>query len=161
MSTVKDYFNAEKFESLFFIAVGVLAIGISVYHWFVVKESYSKGMAVSLSLVACIQLTVGFTVYLRSPKDIIRVENILKNDPTKIQTEEIPRMEMVMKNFIAYRYIEIALIIVGLTLFFLLPNHAFWKGLGLGLLIQAALMLLLDFFAESRGSEYLTYLKNL
>ena len=66
-----------------------------------------------------------------------------------------------MKNFIAYRYIEIALIIVGLTIFFLLPNHAFWKGLGLGLLIQAALMLLLDFFAESRGSEYLTYLKNL
>jgi hypothetical protein len=33
-----------------------------------------------------------------------------------------------------------------------------WKGVGLGLAIQSALMLLLDFFAESRGREYLDYL---
>jgi hypothetical protein len=35
------------------------------------------------------------------------------------------------------------------------------KGLGLGLAIQASFMLLLDYFAESRGKVYLDYLQSL
>jgi len=48
-------------------------------------------------------MTVGFSVYIRSPKDIIRVNEILKTDKLKISTEEIPRMKTVMSNFIIYR----------------------------------------------------------
>jgi hypothetical protein len=41
-------------------------------------------------------------------------------------------------------------------------QHAkIWKGFGLGLSIQAVFMLLLDFFAESRGKTYLEYLKTI
>jgi hypothetical protein len=36
-----------------------------------------------------------------------------------------------------------------------------WKGIGLGLFIQASFMLLLDFFAENRGKTYLEFLYTL
>ena len=161
MNIIRDYFNAEKFESLFFIFAGILAIGLSIYFWFVLKEAFYRGIAVPLVLVAAIQITVGTTVYLRSPKDIIRVENILAKAPKKVQSEEIPRMETVMKNFVIYRYVEIALILLGIGLFYFSPHQSFLRGIGLGLMVQAGVMLFLDYFAESRGIEYLNFLKNL
>jgi hypothetical protein len=161
MKFVSDYFNAEKFESIFFISAGIIATLIGLYFWFWIKESYFKGMAIALFFIALIQLVVGGTVYVRSPKDIIRVNEMIQNTPEKIQTEEIPRMVSVMKNFQLYRYIEIALICVGVFLFIYFSKHLFWKGLGLGLAIQSALMLVLDFFAEKRGFEYIKQITNL
>jgi hypothetical protein len=158
MKFITDYFNAEKFESLFFVSVGVIAISAGIYFWVSLKEPYYKGMAIPLILVALIQLVVGTTVYFRSPKDIVKVENIVRNEPEKIKTEEIPRMEVVMKNFVIYRYVEITLMVVGLLLFLYFPSQSFWKGVGVGLFVQAGLMLFLDYFAEKRGTEYLQYL---
>ena len=42
-----------------------------------------------------------------------------------------------------------------------IKENEFIKGIGIGLFIQAALMLSLDFFAEKRGHEYLNYLINI
>ena len=161
MKFVTDYFNAEKFESVFFIGVGIIAIALGIYLWFCMKEPYYKGISIPLVLIAFIQLTVGITVCFRSPKDIIKIERVLKNEHSKIQTQEIPRMEAVIKNFIIYRYTEILLIILGIVLFFYFPSQTFWKGVGIGLFIQSGLMLSLDYFAEKRGTEYLHYLKKL
>ncbi len=74
--------------------------------------------------------------------------------PEKIKTEEIPTMEVVMKNFLWYKYIEIVLILIGLVFFFFIEALV-WRGLGLGLTIQSGFMLLLDFFAMTRGQAYL------
>ncbi|OAQ38951.1 hypothetical protein A5893_13010 [Pedobacter psychrophilus] len=158
MKFITDYFNAEKFESLFFVGIGILAIVSGIYFWFVIKEPFQKGIAIPLILIAFIQITVGAIVYVRSPKDILTVQNIVKIEPEKIQTIEIPRMELVMKNFVVYRYVEIALMLLGLILYFYFPSISFWKGIGLGLFMQAGFMLLLDFFAEKRGKEYLQHL---
>jgi hypothetical protein len=43
-------------------------------------------------------LTVGSSVYSGSSKDIEGVNQIVKTDESKIQSEVIPRMEVVMKN---------------------------------------------------------------
>ena len=161
MKFITDYFNAEKFESLFFIGVGIIAVALDIYFWFIIKEPIYKGIAIPFVLVAFIQLTVGTTVYFRSPKDIVTVENIISNEPSKIHSEEIPRMNVVMKNFVIYRYVEIALMILGIILFFCFPSQNFWKGLGIGLFIQASLMLSLDYFAEKRGKDYLKQITNL
>jgi hypothetical protein len=69
-------------------------------------------------------------------------------------------MEKVMSNFVVYRYVEIALIILGMALMYSSTNDTFWRGLGLGLFIKASIVLSLDFFAESRGHSYLEYLKD-
>lgn len=161
MNQVEKYFNAEKYESLLFVLVGLVAIAVAIYFLVKLKQPYFSGIAYPLIAVALIQIVVGGSVYVRSPKDIVRVNQIIQTDKVKIQSEEIPRMDVVMKNFVLYRWIEIALMLIGILMFFYFQPMTVWRGVGLGLSIQAGFMLLLDFFAESRGKIYLEFLKNL
>jgi predicted membrane channel-forming protein YqfA (hemolysin III family) len=161
MNLIVKYFNAEKAESLLFIGFGIVAILLSIYLIFFLKDNFWKGLAIPLIVFSLVQLVIGTTIYIRSPKDSLLVENLIKLEPEKIQTEEIPRMEIVVQNFVYYRYFEIALILVGIVLMYSLSGYGFWKGVGLGLFIQCAVLLSLDFFAEKRGATYLTHLKEL
>jgi hypothetical protein len=161
MEVIKNYFNAEKSESLLFMGFGILAILISIYCFFILKDNFWKGLTIPLLLFSLVQIAIGTIIYTRSPKDNLRVEYILKNEPQKIQSEEIPRMEKVMKNFVYYRYFEISMILLGVVLMFSLSNYGFWKGFGLGLFIQCAVLLSLDFFAEKRGHTYLQHIQKI
>jgi uncharacterized protein YpmS len=161
MEQISKYFNAEKSESLLFVVVGIVALLLSAYFLVKMKQPFYNGMAYPLIVVALIQLTVGSSVYFRSPKDIDRVNQIMQTETAKIQTEEIPRMETVMKKFVLYRWIEIALVGIGIALFLYFQPMTLWKGIGLGIAIQSSFMLLLDYFAESRGKVYLDYLQRL
>ncbi len=161
MEQISKYFNAEKYESVLFVLVGVVAVLLSTYFLLKVRQPFYNGIAYPLVAVALIQLIVGTSVFFRSPKDILRVTQMVQTERAKIQTEEIPRMKVVMKNFVLYRGIEIALMLIGLLLFFYFEPSTVLKGIGLGLFIQASFMLFLDYFAESRGKIYLTFLENL
>jgi hypothetical protein len=161
MNPIINYFTGERAESYLFFVLGLLGIGISIYFILMKVSPFWKGFAVPMMLVSVLEIIVGITLIYRSPKDIIRVENYLKNEPSKIKTEEIVRMEKVMKNFVIFRYTEIALILTGIVVYFASSHVEFWKGLGLGLLIQSSLVLTLDYFAERRGFIYLEYLNKI
>lgn len=155
---IERYFNSERAESLFFIIIGIVAIVLSGYFLIKIKQPFYNGTAIAFTLIALIQLTVGSSVYFRSPKDIERVNSMLREKPHQIEQEEIPRMKTVMRNFVLYRWIEITLLLLGIALLAFTISGSMWKGFGLGLLVQSAIMLLLDYFAESRGEAYLDYL---
>lgn len=161
MNPIEKYFRAEKAESLLFMILGLLAIAFAFYFYFKQKESYYIGMSYPLLGIALIQLVVGYTVYKRSPLDETRVKSMMESHIDKIETEEIPRMDVVMKNFVVYRWVEIALAFLGLLLYFFFNQNDMIKGIGVGLSVQSLLMLLLDFFAEKRGHTYLHFLKEL
>ena len=161
MNNIVKYFHGEKSESYIFILMGVIAFAAALYFIFVLKTSFWKGVAIPFIVVSSLEFIVGYTIVTRSPKDILRVEKFISKEPQKIKTVEIPRMEKVMSNFILYRYVEIVLIILGVFLMYSSMNDNLWKGIGLGLFIQASIVLCLDFFAEKRGFVYLEYLKEL
>jgi len=125
---------------------------------FILKTAFWRGSAIPFVIVALLELIVGYTIVKRSPKDIMRVETFIKKESQNIKALEIPRMEKVMRNFIVFRSIEMALIIIGIALMYTSFNNPFWKGIGIGLFIQASTVLTLDFFAERRGHIYLNYL---
>lgn len=159
MDAIQKYFSAEKSESIFFVGAGCLAILAAIWLLLKVKQPFYSGMAYPLLMIAFIQIMVGSSVYWRSPKDIVRVTEMVQNNQARISTEEIPRMKVVMKNFVIYRWIEIILIAIGIALFIFAAPQTMLRGIGLGLSLQASIMLLLDFFAESRGKIYLEYLR--
>ena len=161
MNPIARYFNCEKAESYIFILIGVIAFIMALYFFFVLKSSFWKGAAIPFIIVALLEFVVGYTIVRRSPKDIARVEKYMLKDPQSIKTLEIPRMEKVLNNFVMYRYVEIALIILGIILMYSSINDTFWRGIGLGLFIQAGIVLSLDFFAERRGHIYFVYLQEL
>jgi hypothetical protein len=161
MNPVVKYFNGEKAESYIFILIGVIALAMALYFIFVLKSSFWKGVAAPFIIVALLEFAVGYTIVTRSIIDTARVETFILKEPQSIKTFEIPRMEKVMSNFVIFRYVEIALIILGIALMYSSLNDTFWRGIGLGLFIQASIVLSLDFFAERRGHIYLEYLKEL
>ena len=161
MNSVVKYFNGEKAESYIFILIGLIAFVMAIYFILGLKTSFWRGVAIPFILVAGLEFIVGYTIVIRSPKDIKRVENYIKSDPQNIKTLEIPRVEKVMNNFIIFRYVEIALIILGIALMYSSIHDTFWRGIGLGLFIQASIVLSLDFFAERRGYIYLEHLTEL
>lgn len=156
---IEKYFNAEKNESLLFILIGMSAVLLALVFFFYLKTNWHKGFALPFLLIGTMHLVVGYTVYKRCDED--RKRNVYAFDmkPDELKNKEIPRMEKVNKNFIIYRYTEIALLLLGLGLFFYYRNNinkSFWVGLGIALAIEAAINLGADFFAEQRAANYTT-----
>ena len=155
MDFIKNYFTAEKSESLIFMTIGLLTISFSVYAWAKWGDSFYKGFALPVVFVGIIQLVVGGTVYFRTDQQIIELTNLYSKSKSDFVKSETPRMETVMKNFSLYKKIEVAFVVIGLLLIFIGRSREFWLGVGVGMLLQGALMLTADIFAERRGKEYL------
>jgi len=158
MDAVSSYFDAERAESLLFIGIGALALAACAYYVLARRPAFFKGMALSLAIVALIQLVVGITVFVRSPQDDARVHAALQADRAHIAAVEVPRMQAVARNFVLYRWIELALLLLGAVLVARAARGSAVRGAGLGLALQAALMLALDLFAERRAEAYLGFL---
>lgn len=156
-ANAEAYFNAEKAESLVFLIIGLVAILAAGIVFFGLKTAFWKGAAIPLLAIGLIQAVVGYTVYSRSDKQRIDIVYKMDMNPDALLQQELPRMQTVMKNFLVYRYLEIAFLVVGLFLFFYFKHDnekQFWIGFGLALAIQAFLMLVADGFAEKRGHYY-------
>jgi uncharacterized membrane protein len=166
-SFIYKYFIAEKQESLLFLIVGIVAVLLAVVFWFLIKSnpSFFKGAAIPLLAIGIIQIVVGYSVYSRTDKQKADIAYNIGMEPVAyVKQSEQPRMKTVMKNFIIYRWVEIAFIVAGIVLFFLFrsnPDRSFWYGFGVALAIQAVIMLGADYFAEKRGKVYISHLEEI
>lgn len=154
---IEKYFNAEKNESLLFIVMGAVAIILAIVFFFYLKNNWHKGAAIPLLVIGIMHLVVGTIVFTRTDKDRVRVVYAFDMNRGDIKTKEIPRMELVNNRFVIYRYIEIALLIAGLGLYFYFnpyPAKRFWVGFGVALAIEAGVSLGADYFAERRAGIY-------
>lgn len=154
---IEKYFNAEKNESLLLIVFGIAAITLALLFFFYLKTNWYKGFAIPFLLMGLIHLVVGCNVNKKCDAD--RKRNVYAYDmnPGELKTKEIPRMEKVNSSYIVYRYIEIVLLLAGLGLFFYFRNNAdkaFWAGLGMALVIEAAITLGANFTAEKKAHQY-------
>jgi hypothetical protein len=154
---IENYFLAEKTGGALLLVLGSLCILTSLVFLLLLKTPFYKGAAWPLVLAGLAFCFVGFTVHQRSDGDRIAQVYALDMNPDSLKSRELPRMELVMKRFALYRYTEIALIVLGLTIFtYCRWNYSFpfWKGLGAALAIVAICAQLFDHFAEKRGAAY-------
>lgn len=159
INTMSSYFSAEKQESLIFMAVGLLAIGIGVWLW--MNGHRLKSMAYPLVIIAFLQIVVGGSVYLRTDTQLSTLSAQLQANPAALKAEETTRMQTVMNNFSIYKAVEMLLLIVGVGVIATLQRHDIAAGIGVGLVLQAAFTLTLDVFAEARGAEYLSAIRSM
>jgi hypothetical protein len=147
------YFHAEKQEALLFLLVGVAALLASGL--LLRGDGPWRSMAWPLTAVAAIQVVVGLTVFLRTDAQLAGLVANLASDPAACRAEELARMSRVMWSFQVYGLIELLLIAAGVALAALQPGRQSLYAIGVGLVIQASLMLVLDLFAAQRGRAYL------
>lgn len=158
METISIYFNAERAESIVFIVAALLALAASAWCLFVIRQPFFFGLAISLAMIAALQLIVGVTIYQRSPQDTERVQKMIQSEPGRLQSQEVPRMRVVMRNFKIYLGVELILLILSLLALTLITPGSFIQGLALGLALQAAFTAVLDLIATLRGGAYLSWL---
>jgi hypothetical protein len=158
MNPILKYFNAERVECLIGIGLGFASLFLGIYFW-LRPDAFHNGMAYPFLAACVIQFIVCTIVVRRTPKDIHRVLGYMQSDKSKITSIEIPRMEVVLKGFVTYRYTEIALLGIGFIGFVVAKFGSSWRGAAIGIMIQATLILFFDYFAEKRGKNYLDYLK--
>jgi hypothetical protein len=154
---IEKYFLAEKQESLLFISIGIIAILLAILGWLYFKTAFWKGASIPFLAIALLQIIVGYTVYSRSDEQRVDMVYSLDMNPDQLTKVELPRMEVVNKNFVIYRWVEIVLVLVGMGLYVYFRENVlqeFWKGFGFALCLQALLMLGADYFAEQRAHEY-------
>jgi membrane-bound ClpP family serine protease len=154
---ITNYFNTEKAESLVFFIIGIAAIVTAVFFYFIPISSFFEGCVIPLLVVGLIQAVVGFSVFRRSDSDKQRVQHFFDKEPHRLKTDEIPRMNKVNRNFVIYRWIELALFVAGMILSMVNgtnPGRSYWYGFGIALSLQSALMLVADYYAEKRALEY-------
>jgi archaellum biogenesis protein FlaJ (TadC family) len=156
---MRHYFAAEKSESALFVVIGLAAVLISVMIY--LKAPAYRGMIAPLLLIAVIQIAVGGGVYLRTDSQVEQLEAKLKSEADAYRSGEILRMDAVMKNFKIYKAIEIALLLGGIILTFAFSKKDFLYAMGIGLIIQPAIMLLLDLLAEKRADHYIGFITSL
>jgi hypothetical protein len=152
INQLNNYFSAEKQESVIFITVGLVTIGVSAWLW--MNGHRLKSMAYPLVVIALMQMVVGVSIYLRTDHQVTTLSAQLQREPAALKAQEIPRMQTVMKNFSIYKGVEMVLLILGLGMLAFWQRHDLAAGIGIGLVLQAALTLTLDIFAETRGSIY-------
>lgn len=154
---IEQYFSAEKQGSLFFLAVGIVAVIAALILFFVLKTTFFKGAAIPMIIVGIIAGGIGFTIYKRSDDDRIRNVYAYDLNPDEIKQKEYPRMQKVMKSFRVIIIAEVVLLVAAVFLFFYFRTNKeqqFWSGVGAGLFIMTIAALFLDVAAERRAAIY-------
>jgi len=154
---IEKYFIGEKAESRVFMLIGIAGIITAIVFFFFLKIDVYKGAAIPLVLIGLLLAVAGNTVYKRSDDDRRRNVYAYDMNPLELKEKELPRMKKVMKNFVIYRWAEIALLLAGAALYVYFIRdykHDFWRGFGLALAVMALLTLAADYFAERRGKKY-------
>lgn len=160
MNNILKYFAGEKFQCSIGILLGLTGILLSIYFIYLSKPVF-KGIAFAFIPLSLLLLAICIGIVIRTPKDIQRVTSYYKSEPTKIQTDELPRMEKVMKIFPVAKMVEIGFIIVGIFLLLFFGNNDIIKGVSIGLILQGIMLYGFDHFAQSRGKLYFEFLNSL
>lgn len=158
-AAIITYFSAEKRESLLFMLVGIAALAVSIFLWR--TASPWRGMGYPLVAIALIQLVVGGAVYFRTDAQVLGLHKQLAAEPAAYRAAELPRMEKVRKSFGVYKTIEIILLVLGLVGFFVFHGRQTLVAIACGLIVQSALMLILDLVAERRADVYIEQIRRL
>jgi hypothetical protein len=160
MDNILKYFAGEKFQCSIGILLGLTGILLSIYFIYLSKPVF-KGIAFAFIPLSLLLLAICIGIVIRTPKDIQRVTSYYESEPTKMQTDELPRMEKVMKIFPIAKMVEIGFIIVGIFLLLFFWNNDIIKSVGIGLILQGIMLYGFDHFAQSRGKLYFEFLNSL
>lgn len=157
-SFITNYFRGEKRESYLFISAGFVFLVLGYYGYFVSESAFHNGASIPFALIAIIQIIVGSNIAYRTDAQVRNLLDLFSKDFNAFETAEQSRMAGVMQNFTWIKRIELGLFLLGLVLLILAVGgkiSTIMLGVGVGLVIQCALMLVFDLFAELRAREYL------
>ncbi|SFO54666.1 hypothetical protein SAMN04488519_10836 [Algoriphagus ornithinivorans] len=160
MDSIIAYFNGERVQCTIGAIASILLIACSIFFLFQQKV-FLKGIAYAVIPLATLLLVVCLGVLFGVSNHNNKVTTFYNESPGMIQSEEIPRVEQVIKTFSNLMKVEIAIGLIGLILAIVFWNNELIKGIAIGLMLMGLVLLTFDFIAESRAEKYLILLKSI
>jgi hypothetical protein len=157
-SAMETYFIGEKWVSALLIAAGAIAIVVGWTLW--KNESAYRTAAYPLVLLALLQIGVGAAIYQRTDDQLSGLWKQATEEPAAYQSGESARMQKVQSSFQIYKIVELLLLLGGVGLCFAFRENMSWYAIGVGLVTQAAFMLLVDLTAQKRADFYVAAIKD-
>jgi hypothetical protein len=150
------YFTAEKQGGLLLVALAIASLALASY-LFATKSAFGA-MAWPVLVLGGLELVIGATVASRTPAQVTELETGLQQTRTHTITSEIERMARVNNTFVIVKKVEIGLIAAGILFLLVRPAPETLGAIGLGLLLQSAVLLVFDTFAHHRAVHYVEWL---
>jgi hypothetical protein len=151
------YFTAEKQGGILLVALAAASLALASY-LFVTKSMFSV-MAWPLIVFGGLELVIGINVAGRAASQIAELEAGLRAARrTQTITAEVERMARVNNTFVLVKRVEVALIALSVVFLLVRPAPATLGAVGLGILLQCAVLLAFDTFAHHRAIHYVEWL---
>ena len=160
MDNILAYFNGEKLQCIVGAFISIIFITFSIFSVFQ-QKAFLKGIGYAVLPLSILLFIICVGVVYKNSSDLERVNTFYTDDPQRIQTEEIPRMEKVMTSFDIIKKVEIAIFIIGVLLAVILWRNELMRGVAIGLMTMGICLYAFDLIAESRGEPYIQFLKSL
>lgn len=154
LAAMREYFHEEKTAAKLAIFGSAIAGGSGVY--LMTQSDLGRGAGYSLLGVAAIGVVVGGGVYFRTNSQLRRLEDQLATAPLDYKREEGERMARVNAQFRILKIAEYSILGLGVatTVTGAVKQADLTTGVGIGLIVDAGLLLLFDHFAETRAHVY-------
>ena len=159
MNSIEKYFTDDRLQLGIGIAFSIFSLVIAAF-LSMSKRTVFAGMSYSIIALTLILLSVCVFLFVRTPKDLKRVSTFYETMPEKMKTEELPRMETVLKNFNWIIKTEICIIIAGVLLLVSFGKNDLLRGISIGMVAQASILLIFDTIEAERAKVYLEFLKS-
>lgn len=153
VEALRQYFRAEKLESVAIVAGSAVLLATGAVLLASATAQFARGLAAVLLLTGVIGAIVGGTIVLRTDRQVADLVRLYETDRTRFASTEGPRIERVAKSFRTYRATYVVAVLLALALL-VLSHRPLLHGLGVGLLLFAALGFTVDHFAETRAIDY-------
>lgn len=159
-AAMQSYFEQEKTAALIGIGGAIVAGGTGGY--LVTQGDMAKGIGFSLIGVGAIGLVVGGSVYFRTDSQLEKLEKQLETNPGDYKKFEGARMQRVVTQFTVLKIAELSILAGGIatTIVGVTQRADLTTGIGIGLGIDAVLLLLFDYFADVRATTYLKQIQD-
>ena len=152
-----EYFAAERQGGFVLVAMALAGFGFAFFLW--IARSSFVAMAWPLVILGVLQIAIGLTVALRTPGQVATLEQGMANARAATVASETARMQKVNANFRIFKGIEIAVIVTGLLMALAFKVPGARSAVGLGLALEAVVLLVFDSFAHHRALLYAQWLQ--
>lgn len=154
-----NWLKGEITQGWVMLIAGILFAIASYYIW---KDAAAlvRGMLIPVALVTLICLGYGSNLVWGRPAKVKALTTAYQQNAAATVQEETTRLEKESATYAMTTKGWVAVIVIGLLLYLFL-SAAYYKGLGIGLLIFGVTALLTDIFLSQRVANYLDQLQNI
>jgi hypothetical protein len=151
------YFQGEKDGALWLLAIGLAGAAFGFWAWRTLPQF--RMMAIPIGLIALAELAIGGGLYARTDKQVAQLRTDLAQDHAVARGVELKRIEGVNTTFKTIEIIEAILIVAGVAMAMAFRARPTVTAVGLGILLQATVLLIFDSIAEHRANIYTDWLR--